>query len=315
MNSSTNLLDIRIGKQKTMEIFRQITANNIELKEYPFLKELAMEAYLIENEDVLKLDAENFAEVTVLDAEIALKQGRKTSNSDGRIDILARYGLDYLAIIELKINEINDQTLNQLEDYLHEKEQILIKHPEFWVENESPPNWVGVLVGSSISPELQRKLQNGYQSEYGVPIAGMVIRRFRSNRNEIFVTTDTFFKFNYTSRDFSKFEFNSGIYNKSRLVNEVIKTYTEHHPILTYAELKRIFPKYIQGSLGVFTTKEEAQEIFERTGHKRYYIKPDELIQLADSTIATCNQWGKGNIENFINHVNNLDEKYKIKSV
>ena len=43
-----------------MEIFRQITANNIELKEYPFLKELAMEAYLMENEDILKLDAEYF---------------------------------------------------------------------------------------------------------------------------------------------------------------------------------------------------------------------------------------------------------------
>lgn len=55
-----------------MEIFRQITANNIELKDYPFLKELAMEAYLMENEDILKLDTENFAEVTLLDAEIAL---------------------------------------------------------------------------------------------------------------------------------------------------------------------------------------------------------------------------------------------------
>lgn len=35
-----------------MEIFRQITANNIALKDYPFLKELAMEAYLMENEDI-----------------------------------------------------------------------------------------------------------------------------------------------------------------------------------------------------------------------------------------------------------------------
>lgn len=107
-----------------MEIFRQITANNIELKEYPFLKELAMEAYLIENEEILKLDNNNFNDVTVLDAEIALKSGRKTSNKDGRIDILAKYGMDYLAIVELKINEINQDTLNQLEDYLKEREQF-----------------------------------------------------------------------------------------------------------------------------------------------------------------------------------------------
>ena len=53
----------------------------------------------MENEDILKLDTENFADVTVLDAEIALKSGRKTSNRDGRIDILAKYGLDYVSLI------------------------------------------------------------------------------------------------------------------------------------------------------------------------------------------------------------------------
>ena len=118
-----------------MEIYRQITANNLELKEYPFLKELAMEAYLLENEEILSLDNSNFNDVTVLDAEIALKSGRKTSNRDGRIDILAKYGMDYLAIVELKINEINEETLAQLEDYLNEKEQLLSKYPEFWTEN------------------------------------------------------------------------------------------------------------------------------------------------------------------------------------
>lgn len=210
-----------------MEIFRQITANNIELKDYPFLKELAMEAYLMENEDILKLDAENFADVTVLDAEIALKSGRKTSNKDGRIDLLAKYGLDYLSIIELKLHEINEETLNQLEDYLNEKDQLLSNHPEFWLENENEPNWVGVLVGTSISPELQRKLQDGYTTINGIPIAGMIIRRFRSSKNEIFVITDTFFKYNYTNRDFSKFEFKGKIYNKSRLINKVIKNYVE----------------------------------------------------------------------------------------
>jgi len=45
-----------------------------------------MEAYLLENEEILKLDNNNFNDVTVLDAEIALKSGRKTSNRDGWID-------------------------------------------------------------------------------------------------------------------------------------------------------------------------------------------------------------------------------------
>ncbi len=296
-----------------MEIFRQITANNIELKEYPFLKELAMEAYLIENEDVLKLDTNNFSDVEVLDAEIALKSGRKTSNKDGRIDILAKYGMDYLSIVELKINEINENTLFQLEDYLKEKNQILEKRDEYWDNNEQEPKWIGVLVGTSISPELQRKLSDGYQTENGIPIAGLVIRRFRSSNNEIYVITDTFFKFNYSNRDFSKFKFHNKEYNKARLVNAVIRNYVEENPSITFAELKTVFPDNLQGSTGTFDTYDNAQEIYDRTGHKRFYIKPDELIKLSDAIIATSNQWGIGNIENFIKKAEKIGNNYKIE--
>lgn len=297
-----------------MEIFRQITANNIEIKDYPFLKELAMEAYLLENGDILKLDNNNFSDVTVLDAEIALKSGRKTSNRDGRIDILAQYGLDYLAIIELKINEINEETLKQLKDYLNEREQLIKKHPEFWNGNDNSPQWIGVMIGTSISPELQRKLQDGYKTENDIPIAGMVIRRFRGQSNEIYVVSDTFFNYNYTNRDFSKFEFKGEFYNKSRLVNKVVKSFIEKNPTITFAELEMIFPNWLQGSMGVFTTKEKALEIYEKTGHKRYYIKSDELIKLSDETIATCTQWGIGNIKNFIDYVNKMDNELIIEN-
>lgn len=297
-----------------MEIFRQITANNIELISYPFRKELAMEAYFIENEDILKLDTENFADVTILDAEIALKSGRKTANRDGRIDILAKYGQDYLAIVELKILEINDNTLLQLEDYLNEREQLIIQNPDFWTEKENSPNWVGVLVGTSISPELQRKLQDGHITKSGIPIAGMVIRRFKSLKNEIFVITDTFFKYNYTNRDFSKFEFNGKIYNKARLVNQIIRSYIELYPNITYAELEKTFPRKLQGSSGIFDTNEKAQEIYDRTGHKRHYLKPDELIKLSDSIIATSNQWGIDNIKSFVNYVNGMGANLNIEN-
>ena len=102
-----------------MNMFRQVTANNIILKEYPFWKELAMEAYLLENEEILRLDKTNFNDVTILDAEIALKQGRKTG--DGRIDILAKYSDEYLGIVEIKLTEINEGSLLQLQDYIDQK--------------------------------------------------------------------------------------------------------------------------------------------------------------------------------------------------
>lgn len=292
-----------------MELFRQITANNIELREYPFWKELAMEAYLIENEDILRLDKQNFSEVNVLDAEIALKKGRK--DGDGRIDILAKYSGEYLGIIEIKLREINEYSLLQLQDYLDLRQQILADHPKFW-EEESSPKWVGVLVGCDISNDLRDKLSGGYEYN-GIPIAGITLKRFRSTNNEIFVISDTFFRFRYYNRDYSKFIFNRQEYNKGRLVNAVLKYYVENNPEITFAGLKARFPDNIQGSFGVFDTKERALDIYQRTGHKRYYINPEEEIRIADSTIVTCTQWNPENIKKFLNQANHLGLQIELK--
>jgi hypothetical protein len=41
----------------------------------------------------------------------------------------------------------------------------------------------------------------------------------------------------------------------------------------------------------------------------RHFLKPEEIIQLADSRIAVTNQWGIGNINHFINQARKLDYK------
>jgi len=291
-----------------MEVFRQVTANNIAMKSYPFWKELAMEAYLLENEEILKLDDQNFSDVSVLDAEIALKKGRK--NGDGRIDILVKYSGEYLGIVELKLNEINHSSLIQLESYLEARLEIL-KVSDYWSE-ESDPKWVGLLVGSSICPLLQEQLSNGY-SFNGIPVAGMTIKRFRSETNEIFIISDTFFKFNYSNKDYSIFIYNQKEYNKGRLVNSVIKSYVEDNPQVTLPELKKAFPDSIQGGFGVFDTFENAEDIFQRTGHKRHYIKPEETIQLSNYLISTCREWNPNNISKFIEQCKFLGLDIRIK--
>ena len=280
-----------------MEIYKQITANNINLVEYPFRRELAMEAYLIENEEILQLDKENFVNVSVLDEEIALEKGRRDRN--GRIDLLASYGGEYLAIVELKLNEINEISLKQLEGYLDQKEQILqIGNKDYWDE-EVAPKWVGVLIGNSINPLLQSKLANGYKYK-DVPIAGMTIKRFRNDQNDIFVVSDTFFAYKYSKKDYSKFSFKGITYNKGRLVNAVIRDYVDQNPNVSFSELQKIFPKDTQGTFGVFTTIKDASETFSRLGHKRHYIKPEELIKLKDAEISTCTQWNPINIDKFM---------------
>ncbi len=292
-----------------MEIFRQITANNIVLNEYPFWRELAMEAYLLENEAILKLDKENFNDVTIVDAEIALKNGRRTS--DGRVDILAKYSGEYLCIVEIKLEEINNLSLKQLEDYIDQKDQILSIDSNYWTEL-ADPKWVGVLVGSDISNDLRDQLSQGYMYN-GVPIAGMTIKRFKSPNNEVYVISDTFFKFKYLSKDYSKFIFNGLEYNKGRLVNVVVKNYVDNNPAITFAELKTKFLDKIQGSFGVFDTKNNAEDIFQRWGHKRHYINSDEEIRLSDATIATCTQWNPENIKLFLDQSNKLGLKIEIK--
>ena len=289
-----------------MQIFKQVTANNINLERYPFMKELAMEAYLLENEEILNLDKSNFTEVEILDAEIALKEGSR--NGDGRIDILSMYGGEYLAIVELKLNEINETHLIQLEYYLRQKDQILNKG-EYWSNQDTLPKWIGILIGNTISTGLQQKIESGFLIDDHIPIAAITLNRFRStDKKEIFVISDTYFKFNYSNKDYSKFIFQNQEYNKGRLVNAVLRSYLNDHPDITPSKLKERFPDTIQGSsFGVFLTLEEAEKIFQSSGHKRHYIKSEETIQLKDQTIATCTQWNPINIKRFIEAAAKLD--------
>ena len=294
-----------------MKIFKQLTANNIEIKPYPFLKELAMEAYLIENPEVLTLDNENFNDVEVLDEEIALKKGRR--DRDGRIDILAAYGSDYLSIIELKKEEINEDTLEQLQSYLDQRDQILKEGKDDYWENDVPPKWIGVLVGTSISRSLQDLLEKGYQYN-DIPVAGIVLNRFRTSENNIMVVSDTYFAYKYSAKDKSKFRFKGKVYNKGRLVHAVIQQYVEDNPTISYNELLQAFPNNLQGSQGVFKTLSKAEQIYQDSGRKRHYLKPAEVIILGDGEkIATSTQWGIGNINGFIEKA--VDIGYKISLV
>ncbi len=292
-----------------MKIFKQVTANNIELTSYPFKKELAMEAYLIENEEILALDNDNFTEVAILDEEIALKKGRR--DRDGRIDILTSYGAEYLSVIELKLNQINESTLNQLESYLDQKEQIL-EIGKYWNEDVKP-KWIGVVVGTSISADLQEKLNNGYKYN-DIPIAGIVLNRYRSSDNNIFVVSDTYFSYKYSEKDYSKFSYKNKAYNKARLVNEILRDFVDLNPTTTFSELKEFFPKQIQGSFGVFDKLSRAEEIYNNWGHKRHYIKPTETINLGDGeVIVTCNQWNPHNIADFIKNAKKLGYEIEVK--
>jgi len=101
-------------------------------------------------------------------------------------------------------------------------------------------------------------------------------------------------------RHTKKYVFNGLTYGKGRLVLAVVQAYMSDHPDTSFVELSSVFPKELQGSSGVFVKQDIAREIFERTGHKRHFIKPAELIQLGKEKLAVSTEWSVENIERVI---------------
>jgi hypothetical protein len=285
-----------------MQIFTHLTANDVQLTSFPFKRELSMEAYLIENEGVLGLDSDTFSNVKIIDDELTLKQGGVNQIKDGRLDILATYSQEYIAIVELKLGELNEIHLNQLEHYLLQKEQVLT-NPKYSGILPDFPKWIGVLVGSSINPSLAAKIIGGYQSTDGLPIAALTLQRFRSKDGNIFIATDTYFRDRSRSKDRTQYNFNGKVLNKRNLALNIIKHYIELNPNTSYSGLEVEFPKSLQGNRGVFTTIESAQ--IEGKG-VRNFLKPEEIINLTDYQVAVSSQWGISNICNIIKRAEEL---------
>ena len=298
-----------------MQILKHLTANNIHLEAMPFQRELSMEAYLIENEGVLALDNEIFDSVEIIEAELTLKQGRKSKDTDGRIDILVKYSEEYLGIVELKLGQLDHIHLEQLEDYLDSRESLLLDYPDLITQDLiEKPKWLGILVGSSISPDLERKLTDGYLTRHGITVMALTIQRFRGNDGQIYVVTDTYANLKKSEKDYTRYFFNAKTYGKGRLVLAVVSHYIVEHPNVTFSELLKIFPKHIQGRRGVFDTLEAANELYTRTSRKRHFLKPDEVLRLSDTEIAVDSGWGIKNIVKFISAAESLGYKIEPRS-
>jgi hypothetical protein len=264
-----------------------------------------MEAYLIENPDILALDEDDLSIVEIVEAEVPMPRGRRSKQGDGRIDLLAIYGDSTVGVVELKHGELNEGHLQQLDDYLANVDQIKNKLQKR-VELEDP-KFLGVLVGTSITSSLKAKIEKGLVVQDNFPIAGLTLARYRGKDNNVYVVTDTFFR--NVSRNLDKYEFNGEAYGKGRLVLACIKKYVEDHPGLTFSALEQAFPKKIQRLYGCFDTVDNAQRILAEKGRKRHFLKPDELIELSDEGIAVCDQWGIDNIGLFLEAAQKLGFK------
>lgn len=105
-------------------------------------------------------------------------------------------------------------------------------------------------------------------------------------------------------RDTTRYMFEGNVYLKNRLVLAVIQSYVKSNPMITRRELKQVFDKSLQGSIGVVEDKEIAEQRNEF--YVRFFAKPIEIINLVDGAMYVCSQWGILNIPNFIKRAEQL---------
>lgn len=112
-------------------------------------------------------------------------------------------------------------------------------------------------------------------------------------------------------RDKTRYMFKGNVYLKNRLVLEVVKDYVSNNPTISGQELKDVFDKSLQGSMGVVEYEGVARQRSEY--QVRFFAKEDEIIRLKDGNMLVCSQWGILNIPNFIKRAEQLN--YKIEQI
>lgn len=148
----------------------------------------------------------------------------------------------------------------------------------------------------SLSTETYKRLGQFIQEFDDTP--DIVIKRLLDSQEAVERTE-------YTPRkyDVTQYLFNGNTYGKSRLVLAVVKEHVMKNLNISYDHCLESFPERLASPYrGVFTKKENAQRIYDTTGHRRHFLQPEDIIELNNCYIAVSTLWSRDNINNFINH-------------
>ena len=183
----------------SIKLFKQAYATQIDLEPKAFLTELHMEAFLIENPDILSI-SDIGSNVEIIKNQIHIKDARKDNTGDGRLDMLIYIKGDkeeFLAVVELKKGELQNPHLLQLHDYLKSLNDPIKKNEIFEAnsidEKYLKSKLIGILIGSSIESNLKAKFLEGDTTVEGIKTFGMTLSRFVAKEiNESYIISETF---------------------------------------------------------------------------------------------------------------------------
>ena len=125
------------------------------------------------------------------------------------------------------------------------------------------------------------------------------------------ISKETFIEERPQQRDKTRYMFNGNVYLKNKLVLAVVKDYVSKNQAITCNELKMVFDKSLQGSIGVVEYDNIA--MLRKDYQVRFFEKEDEILRLIDGNMYVCSQWGVLNISNFIKRAEQLG--YKIEQI
>ena len=111
-------------------------------------------------------------------------------------------------------------------------------------------------------------------------------------------------------KDYSKYTFKGTQYGKGRLVQAVVKDYAQTNPGISFEELFLVFPHELaRHKFGVFDRIEVAEKYFIDSGnkYKRFYMNEEDIITLSDAKIVVCSQFGKDNMDPFLEACKKLE--------
>ena len=123
------------------------------------------------------------------------------------------------------------------------------------------------------------------------------------------IPKETFIEERPAQRDKTRYMFNGNVYLKNKLVLAVVKDYVLKNQAITCSELKVVFDKSLQGSIGVVEYEHIAKQ--RKDYQVRFFAKDDEVLQLIDGDMFVCSQWGVLNISNFIKRAEQLGYKFE----
>jgi len=279
-----------------MNIYSHFSASGTKLKPFPFISELAMEGYLVENSGILNLFDDH--EVRIKENEKSWKRGE----GHGRIDLLAFYGESVVAVIELKNGVLDEAALKQLYEYFENKKHLDYVADSFELSSNEEAGkfqWLGVLVGTDIQDGLKTTIEHN-NSSGKTPVAVIILNRYKcEEERRVYTITDTVIVPNKSTKDYTKYVFNEGVYNKRALIFGMIQAYVgKHFSTINSQEFKNKINALKKKGKPILKDYDEAVREDTTPNSKGnidpYYFttKPEDAIAFNDGAkVAVLNWW------------------------